>query len=97
MCGPWGGLDDGGAFVHGDNIVVRPAFNLNPDAVLFTSAAVDGKPDGGLTPISEHTGNEWKLTLLDNSRNFAVTEKGCQRRPRRYPYAALQWGDHRGK
>lgn len=52
----------------------RPAFNLNLNAVLFTSAAVDGKPDGGLTPISEYTGNEWKLTLLDNSRNFAVTE-----------------------
>ena len=53
---------------------VRPAFNLNLNAVLFTSAAVDGKPDGGLTPISEHTGNEWKLTLKDSSRsNFAVT------------------------
>ena len=53
---------------------VRPAFNLNLNSVLFASAAVDGKPDGGLTPISEYTGNEWKLTLLDNSRNFAVTE-----------------------
>ena len=55
-------------------IGVHPAFNLNLNSVLFTSAAVGGKPDGGLTPISEHTGNEWKLTLLDNSRNFAVTE-----------------------
>ena len=55
-------------------IGVHPAFNLNLNSVLFTSAAVDRKPDGGLTPISEHTGNEWKLTLLDNSRNFAVTE-----------------------
>ena len=53
---------------------VRPAFNLNLNSVLFASAAVDGKPDGELTPISEYTGNEWKLTLLDNSRNFAVTE-----------------------
>ena len=53
---------------------VRPAFNLNLNSVLFASAAVDRKPDGGLTPISEYTGNEWKLTLLDNSRNFAVTE-----------------------
>ena len=56
-------------------IGVHPAFNLNLNSVLFASAAVDGKPNGGLTPISEHTGNEWKLTLLDNSRNFAVTEK----------------------
>ena len=53
---------------------VRPAFNLNSDSVLFASAAVGGKPDGGLTPIPEYSGNEWKLTLLDSSRNFAVTE-----------------------
>lgn len=54
---------------------VRPAFDLNLDSVLFASAAVGGKPNGGLTPISEYGGNEWKLTLLDSSRNFAVTEK----------------------
>ena len=53
---------------------VRPAFNLNLNSVLFTSAAAGGKPDGGLTPIPEYSGNEWKLTLLDSSRNFAVTE-----------------------
>lgn len=60
---------------------VRPAFNLNLNSVLFTSAAVGGKPDGGLTPISEYTGNEWKLTLLDNSRNFAVTETTASGNP----------------
>ena len=60
---------------------VRPAFNLNLNAVLFASAAVGGKPDGGLTPISEYTGSEWKLTLLDNSRNFAVTEKAVSGDP----------------
>ena len=52
----------------------RPAFNLNLNSVLFASAAVGGKPDGGLIPISEYTGNEWKLTLKDRNRNFAVTE-----------------------
>ena len=52
----------------------RPAFNLNLNSVLFASAAVGGKPDGGLAPISEYTGNEWKLTLKDSNRNFAVTE-----------------------
>ena len=60
---------------------VRPAFNLNLNAVLFTSAAVGGKPEGGLTPISEYSGNEWKLTLLDSSRNFAVTEKAVSGAP----------------
>ena len=54
---------------------VRAAFNLNLNSVLFTSAAVGGKPDGGLTEVPEYSGNEWKLTLLDSSRNFAVTEK----------------------
>ena len=53
---------------------VRPAFNLNLNSVLFASAAVSGKPDGGLTPIPEYSGNEWKLTLLDSNRSFAVTE-----------------------
>ena len=52
----------------------RPAFNLNLNSVLFTSAAVGGKPNGGLTPILEYSGNEWKLTLKDSNRNFAVTE-----------------------
>ncbi|WP_418986483.1 putative Ig domain-containing protein, partial [Agathobaculum butyriciproducens] len=27
-----------------------------------------------MTPISKYTGNEWKLTLKDSNRNFAVTE-----------------------
>ena len=58
-----------------NHLTVRPAFNLNLNSVLFTSAAVGGKPDRGLTPIPEYSGNEWKLTLLDSNRNFAVTEK----------------------
>ena len=59
----------------GTEIGVRPAFNLNLNSVLFASAAVGGKPDGGLTEVSKYSGNEWKLTLLDSRRNFAVTEK----------------------
>ena len=60
---------------------VRPAFNLNLNSVLFASAAVGGKPDGGLTPIPEYSGNEWKLTLLDSSRSFAVTKKTADAAP----------------
>ena len=60
---------------------VRPAFKLNLNSVLFASAAVGGKPDGGLTPISKYSGNEWKLTLLDSRRNFAVTEKTVSAAP----------------
>ena len=59
---------------YNNHRTVRPAFNLNLNSVLFASAAVGGKPDGGLTAVSAYSGNEWKLTLLDSSRNFAVTE-----------------------
>ncbi len=71
------------AFVNGRGVVryyggystskefgVRPAFDLNLESVLFASAAVGGKPDGGLQPVSpNYTGNEWKLTLYDSKRN----------------------------
>ena len=71
------------AFVNGRGVVryyggystskefgVRPAFDLNLDSVLFASAAVGGKPGGGLQPVSpNYTGNEWKLTLYDSKRN----------------------------
>ena len=60
---------------------VRPAFNLNLNSVLFASAAVGGKPDGGLTAVPEYSGNEWKLTLLDSSRSFAVMEKTADAAP----------------
>ena len=60
---------------------VRPAFKLNLNSVLFASVAVGGKPDGGLTPIPEYSGNEWKLTLLDSSRSFAVMEKTAYAAP----------------
>ena len=71
-----GSVQSSGASIRKKNNhrTVRPAFNLNLNSVLFTSAAVSGKPDGGLTAVSEYSGNEWKLTLLDSSRNFAVTE-----------------------
>lgn len=51
----------------------RPAFNLDLNAVLFTSAAEGGKSDvlvdSNLTEVG--TGStEWKLTLKDTSRSF---------------------------
>ena len=54
------------------DVCVRPAFNLNLNSVLFTSAAVDGKSsavDGNLRKVATYDGNEWKLTLLDEARN----------------------------
>ncbi len=65
----------------------RPAFNLNLNSVLFTSAAEGGKisaaASGGnqgggaadaIFEIDDYDGSEWKLTLLDTSRSFSVTE-----------------------
>ena len=75
-----------GSVVYSGNAIsswwcVRPAFNLNLNSVLFASAAVGGKPDGGLAEVSKYSGNEWKLTLLDSRRNFAVTEKTVSAAP----------------
>ena len=51
------------------SVAVRPAFNLDLNSVLFTSAAEGGKSaegmDNGLTAIADYTGNDWKLTLKD--------------------------------
>jgi len=75
----------GAVFTDGNNVIralgVRPAFNLNLNSVLFASAAVGGKPDGGLTEVSKYSGNEWKLTLLDSSRNFVVMKKAVSATP----------------
>ncbi len=69
------------ANMTGDQIAtsaaVRPAMNLSTagNSILFASAAVGSKSDGGLQPVSQnYTGNEWKLTLYDSTRNdFMVT------------------------
>ena len=53
----------------------RPAFNLKPDSVLLVTAAVGGKGTAdGMLKIPEYSGDEWKLTLLDDTRTFKVTE-----------------------
>ena len=67
--------------IFNNHRTVRPAFNLNLNSVLFASAAVGGKPDGGLAEVPKYSGNEWKLTLLDSRRNFAVTEKTVSAAP----------------
>lgn len=59
-----------------EKCAARPALNLDFNAILFTSAASDGKKDtavdGDLTEVG--MGNsEWKLTLKDTSRNFMAT------------------------
>ena len=90
----FGGVFSFGNYVFFDDFAVRPAFNLDLTSVLFTSAAVGGKipaaSSGGnqggeaadaIFEIGDYDGNEWKLTLLDNSRNFVVTEEAASGKP----------------
>ena len=56
-------LDAGAVYDYGyvynynvsDDWAARPAFNLNRNSVLFTSAAVGGKPDDGLQAVPSQT------------------------------------------
>ena len=73
-----GDVDNAGVTGDDKDRAVRPAFHLDLNSVLFTSAAAGGKSasgmDSGLTAVGDYDGNEWKLTLLDDSRSFSVTE-----------------------
>ncbi len=53
---------------------VSPAFNIKLSSVVLASAAEGGKDPGTrgfgtLNGITDYLGNEWKLTVLDESRN----------------------------
>ena len=66
----------------GQTNAARPAFNLKPDSVLLVSAAVGGKGTAdGMFKIPECSGDEWKLTLLDDTRTFRVTETTAAGKP----------------
>ena len=77
---------DGSVITDGNPVsnkrtAVRPAFNLELNSVLFTSAAADGKSSGtvgadALMSVGNYSGNEWKLTLLDGGRSFSVNMNG---------------------
>lgn len=56
----------------------RPAFNLNLNAVLFSSAADGGKTDAEIDSNLTEVGTgsaEWKLTLKDTDRSFNASAK----------------------
>ena len=64
-----------------EDCAARPALNLDLKSVLFISAAVGGKSADGIFKIPEYSGNEWKLTLLDDNREFAITEQTANGKP----------------
>ena len=92
--------EDGGGVYEGDPVntkgtAVRPAFNLNLSSVLFTSAATGGKPAGnGLAAVANYSGKDWKLTLLDSSRNsFAVSDASLSGSTISFSYSGAQIGE----
>ena len=104
-------IDSGGVFYSGydvdySSIAVRPAFNLNLNSVLFTSAAEGGKisaaASGGnqggeaadaIFEIDDYDGSEWKLTLLDTSRNnFSISGAAVNDGTISFSYSGAQTG-----
>lgn len=72
---------------------VRPACNLDLSKVLFASAAVGGKPAGGLRAVPNYSGNEWKLTLKNSARSgFSITTKVLSGTSATVDYAGAQTG-----
>lgn len=95
--------DNGGVRSFGPNVdfvitAVRPAFNLDLTSVLFTSAAVGGKSasgmDSGLTAIGNYAGNEWKLTLLDKSRDFSISNAAIEGSTVTFSYSNAKTGEN---
>ena len=92
--------EDGGDAYEGNPVnnkgaAVRPAFNLNLSSVLFTSAATDGKPTGtGLTAVANYSGNEWKLTLLDGTRDFDISNVAWSGNTLTFSYSRARTGSN---
>lgn len=81
--------------VNNESTAVRPAFNLNLSSVLFTSAVgAGGKSAGanGLAAVADYSGSDWKLTLLDSSRAFAVSNAMLGGNTVTFSYSGAQTG-----
>ena len=81
--------------VNNKEIAVRPAFNLNLSSVLFTSAVgAGGKSAGanGLAAVADYSGSDWKVTLLDSSRTFAVSNAMLGGNTVTFSYSGAQTG-----
>ena len=74
----------------------RPAFNLDLNSVLFISAAAGGKSasgmDSGLAAVGDYDGNEWKLTLLDENRDFSISDAEISGNTVTFSYSGAQTG-----
>lgn len=63
-----------------DVYAARPAFNINLESVILTSAAVGGKDAGStigtLKQVADDSVSDWKLTIHDSSRNGFTASAG---------------------
>ncbi len=64
------------------HIYARPALNIDLSSVILTSAATGGKDPGTvgvgvLEGVDEFSGNDWKLTIFDASRNVFTASVGA--------------------
>ena len=75
----------------------RPAFNLDLNSVLFTSAAEGGKSasgmDAGLTAVNDYNGSDWKLTLFDDKREFSISVAVREGDTINFSYSGAQTGE----
>lgn len=66
------------SYVNVNQFAARPAFNLEMRSILFASPA-EGEKRSGLGAIEAYDGDEWKLTVVDNSRSgfdVSLVEEG---------------------
>ncbi len=63
----WGEVFYLGYGVEATYYALRPAFNLNLNSVLFTSAAAGSGHISFGTAIPDYSGSEWKVTLKDDN------------------------------
>ncbi|MBR7091691.1 MAG: Cna B-type domain-containing protein [Clostridia bacterium] len=89
-------VDSRGKGVDVSLVAVRPAFRINLQSVLFTSAAEGGKEsEGALSPVGSYTGSEWKLTLLDADRGgFTASYAGASGDVWTVKYSGAKSGDN---
>lgn len=64
-----------GVVVDYDGIGIAPAFNLNMESVILTSAAGANKASSLIETMDGSGINEWKLTLKDNAQSLTLGEE----------------------
>ena len=97
--GPLGGVSSLGVDKLGNELGVRPAFNLDMDAVLFTSDINKGKASGTVGPnalkeVGLDSGREVKVTLKDSDYEITVENVEFENDVFTIDYEAGKYGEN---